>query len=160
MQEWCTRILVTGASGFIGSALATERIAAGHQVVGLARSDAAAAVVENLGALACRGSLEQPESICEAAAGRDAVAHLGFSQDFSRHGASIAMGRRVIEALLETCAGTHKPLVITSGTALVAAPPLAAAEGLIRAAADRARRRRSRLRAAADGAGAENRVLC
>jgi nucleoside-diphosphate-sugar epimerase len=144
------RILVTGASGFVGSALVSELIAAGHRVVGLARSDVAAAVVEHLGAAVFRGSLEQPESICEAAAACDAVAHLGFSHDFSRHAEAVEMDRRVIEALLETCAGAHKPLVITSGTALAAvpgrvaleadlpperAPPRAATEALIRTAA-------------------------
>jgi len=120
------RVFVTGASGFIGSAVVADLVAAGHQVVGLARSDASAAAVTAAGARVHRGSLEGIESLREAAAAADGVAHLAFIHDFANYEASAAADRNAIEAMAKVLAGSNKPLVVTSGTALIAPGRLAA----------------------------------
>ena len=109
------RILVTGASGWIGSATVTELLAAGHQVVGLARSDTSAATVEALGADVVRGGLDDPAGLGAAARDVDGVVHLAYIHDFSRMEDAAVADRRAIEAMAEPLAGTGGPLLIASG---------------------------------------------
>jgi nucleoside-diphosphate-sugar epimerase len=111
------RIFVTGATGFIGSAVVTELIEAGHEVVGLARSDQGAAALAAAGAIPHRGDLEDLDSLRAGAAGADGVIHTAFVHDFSRLADSGRIDLRAVEAL----GAGGRPLVITSGTALVAA---------------------------------------
>lgn len=112
------RIFVTGASGFIGSAVVRELLAAGHSVVGLARSDEAAKAVEALGAEVHRGSLQDLDGLKQAAAAADGVAHLAFNHDFSKFAENAEDERHAITALGDALAGSNKPLVITSGIAI------------------------------------------
>ena len=117
------RVFVTGASGHIGSAVVPELIAAGHQVTGLARSDASAAAVAALGAAVFRGDLADLDGLRAAVSGADGVVHLAFDHDRMRSGewaAAIADDLAVVHALGEALAGTGKPLVGTSGTLAVA----------------------------------------
>jgi nucleoside-diphosphate-sugar epimerase len=111
------RVFVTGASGFIGSAVVRELLHAGHHVLGLARSDESAAAVQAGGAAVHRGDLDDLESLRQGAAAADAVVHTAYNHDFtvSRPEAAAA-DRRAIEAMAETLAGSGRPLVITSGT--------------------------------------------
>ena len=112
------RIFVTGASGWIGSPTVTELLRGGHQVVGLARSDASAAKVAALGAEIRRGDLDDLDGLRAAAADSDGVIHLGYNHaDFSPAGmfAAAAMDRAAIDAIGDTLAGTGKALVIASG---------------------------------------------
>jgi nucleoside-diphosphate-sugar epimerase len=114
------RVFVTGASGFVGSAVVAELIAAGHAVVGLARSDAAASAVADAGAEVLRGDLEDLDALRAGARSADAVAHLAFKHDFDNWGDASGMDRRAIEALGDELAGSNRPLVVTSGIGLVA----------------------------------------
>jgi nucleoside-diphosphate-sugar epimerase len=109
------RVFVTGASGFIGSAVVPELIEAGHQVVGLARSDASAEAVTALGAEVHRGALDDLDSLRAATEAAEAVIHLAFIHDFSAHAEAAATDVRAIEAMGAVLEGTDKPLVIASG---------------------------------------------
>jgi nucleoside-diphosphate-sugar epimerase len=117
------RVFVTGASGHIGSPLVADLLTAGHKVVGLARSDESAAKLAAAGAEVCLGTLDDLDVIAAAAAGADGVAHLAFKHDAMITGdfaGAIAAEMRVIETFGDALAGTGKPLVIASGTLLLA----------------------------------------
>jgi nucleoside-diphosphate-sugar epimerase len=109
------RIFVTGASGFIGSAVVAELTGAGHQVVGLARSDSSAHAVAATGAEVYRGSLDDPDSLREAAQNSDGAIHLAYRHDFDDFAAGAELDRRAIEALGDALAGSGRPLVVAGG---------------------------------------------
>jgi nucleoside-diphosphate-sugar epimerase len=110
------RVFVTGATGFIGSAIVQELLGAGHHVVGLARSDAGARSLATAGAEVHRGSLEDLDSLKRGAAGADGVIHTAFIHDFSDIAANARADKLAIEAMTATLAGSGKPLIVTSGT--------------------------------------------
>jgi nucleoside-diphosphate-sugar epimerase len=111
------RVFVTGASGWIGSATVTELIDAGHDVIGLARSDGAAEIVAALGAEVLRGDLADLDTLRSGAEKSDAVIHLGYNHDFSQMDAAAGTDRAVIEAIGAVLAGTHRPFLVASGVA-------------------------------------------
>lgn len=118
-------VFVTGATGFIGSEIVKELISAGHQVTGLARSDANAQALETAGAAVHRGDLQDLESLKAGAAASEGVIHAGFIHDFSRFAQVCEIDRLAIGALAAGLVGTDHPLIITSGTALVSPGRLA-----------------------------------
>lgn len=113
------KVFVTGASGFIGSAVVQELIKSGHKVLGLARSDKSEKIVESLGAEVFRGDLDDLSSIKEAVSKVDAVIHLGFNHDFSRFMENCQQDKKVIQCISAALVGTDKPLVVTSGINLL-----------------------------------------
>jgi nucleoside-diphosphate-sugar epimerase len=122
------RVFVTGATGFIGSAVVKELIAAGHQVIGLYRSDDKAPALAATGAEVYRGSIADPDSLKDGASRSDGVIHLAFNHDFSRFVQNCEDDRPVIQALGSVLAGSNRPLVVTSGTGLANTVPGRAAE--------------------------------
>jgi nucleoside-diphosphate-sugar epimerase len=112
------RIFLTGATGFIGQHIIPELLGAGHQVLGMTRSDAGAATLTGAGVEPYRATLEEPDSLKAGAAQADATIHCAFDHDFSNFMANVGKDRAAIQALGEALAGSDKPLVITSGTGL------------------------------------------
>lgn len=112
------RVFLTGATGFIGSRIVPELLAAGHEVVGLTRSDEGAASLLAAGAEVYRGSLEDPASLASGAAEAEAVIHTAFDHDFSNFVANCEKDGRVIAALGAVLKGSDRPLIITSGTGM------------------------------------------
>jgi nucleoside-diphosphate-sugar epimerase len=117
------RIFLTGATGFIGSRIVGQLVGAGHQVLGMTRSDAGAQALRRAGAEPYRGVLEEPDSLTRGAAQADAVIHTAFDHDFSNFLANCEKDRRAIRALGAALVGSDRPLVITSGTGMGASEP-------------------------------------
>ncbi len=114
------RIFVTGATGFIGSALVPDLLRAGHQVLGLTRSEAGAGKLRSAGAEILHGNIEDLDSLRKGAADSDGVIHLAFNHDFSQFEKNAADERAAITVLGETLLGSDRPFIVTSGTAMAA----------------------------------------
>lgn len=117
------RVFVTGATGNIGMRVVTDLIQAGHQVIGVYRSEEKATALAAAGAEPYRGTIAEPDSLREGAARSDGVIHLAFNHDFSRFKQNCEDDRRVIAALGEALAGSGKPLIVTSGTPIANTVP-------------------------------------
>jgi nucleoside-diphosphate-sugar epimerase len=117
------RVFLTGATGFIGSRVVSELLAAGHQVLGMTRSDAGARALTAAGVDVHRGQLEDLDSLRSGAAQADAVIHTAFDHDFSHFVANCEKDRQAIKALGSALIGSNRPLLITSGTGMGSAGP-------------------------------------
>lgn len=117
------KVFLTGATGFIGSKIVLELIGAGHQVLGLTRSDAGARTLSVVGAQAHRGDLENLQSLRDGAASCDGVIHCAFDHDFANFAANCEKDARVIQALGAELSGSSRPLIITSGVGMGSAGP-------------------------------------
>ncbi|RZJ71466.1 SDR family oxidoreductase [Flavobacterium sp.] len=113
------KVFVTGASGFVGSAVVKDLLENGHQVLGLARSEESAQALEKAGAKVHRGNIEDLESLKSGVSQADAVIHTAFNHDFSRYKLSCDEDRQIIAALGEAIGNSGKPLVVTSGVGLL-----------------------------------------
>ncbi len=113
------RVFVTGATGFVGSAVIGELLSAGHQVLGLSRSDAGAASLRAAGAEVHRGSLDDLSSLRAGAAAADAVVHIGFNHDFSKYKESCEADRHIVAAFADEFAGSDRLLLVTSASGLL-----------------------------------------
>jgi len=113
------RVFVTGATGFIGSVVVAELLGAGHEVLGLARSDKGAEALERAGAKVQRGSLEEAASLRRGVAWAEGVIHTGFNHDFLHFAENCLLDQRAIEAMGDELAGSERPIIITTGTGLI-----------------------------------------
>ncbi|MEW9623131.1 SDR family oxidoreductase [Rhodanobacter geophilus] len=154
------RVFVTGATGFIGSAIVAELIGAGHRVLGMTRSDTGARALQAAGAEAYRGDLADPDSLRRGAALAEGVIHCAFDHDFSNFVANCEKDRRAIEALGAGLAGSGHPLVVTSGVGMgQAAPDQPATEDVFNIDAPNPRKASELAAAAVAAAGANVSVL-
>ena len=119
------RVFVTGATGFVGSAVVAELLASGHEVLGLARSDASAAQLAQMGADVLRGTIQDHDALRRGASEADGVAHLAFNHDFSKFAQNVADDAGAIETIGTALEGSGRPLIVTSGLALQPAGPIA-----------------------------------
>src|ERR1700679_958112 len=126
------RVFVTGAAGFIGAAVTRELIGAGHQVIGLSRSDANAKALTAAGAQVHEGTLEDTGSLKRATEKADGVIHLAFIHDFSKFAENGQIDKRAIEAMGEVLEGSNKPFVVTSGVGLLTPGRLATEDDVAR----------------------------
>jgi nucleoside-diphosphate-sugar epimerase len=117
------RVFVTGASGFIGSAVVRELLDSGHEVVGLARSNDAAAALRPIGVEVHRGSIDDLDSLRDGATDADGVIHLAFDNSFSDYAAAVAADERAVATMGDALDGSGKPFVVTSGTLALAFAP-------------------------------------